>query len=274
MGRVFTAKAMKANKVPHRDAFLSTAEIIRQGLGESPHVLAALIHGSFQRGDYNERSDIDVVLVYEYRYHQHVVALQEHLQKVGLARCVPIRIILTDRESATRGDHTFFPMYHEHLRASAALGGIVKCDPNNFICPMRMTYRAEVHGYLTRKANAFDQLTESLPGATPEDVARGLGKVLSFPTHAARKMLQYLKPDYLIESDSQRAVRGLYPSLGIDEAQEVFTRLTALDRMYSEELVDQLNHPDPASYRLVLKELLSAIELARRFARLNLIALR
>lgn len=274
MGKVFTWHEIQTGSIPRREGFASVERMLREELVASPCVLAALIHGSFQRGDYGERSDIDVVLIYAYEGHDEIMALQQRLQVAAQTRFVPIRIIAIDSEMAGAGDHTFFPMYHAHLCEAACAGGVVKYDPIAFIAPKMMTYHQEAHSYLTRKSNGFDRIGESLLVVSEEQLVIALSKALSFATHAARKMLQCLAPDLLGTSDGKAAVVTLYPRLGIPDTTNVFYELIGLDRMYSEILTEPKSRLDATRYAVLLEQLKKSIPLARQFARSNLRALR
>lgn len=274
MGKVFTKTEFEMGNIPRHEAFGAVGAIVRQEMLSSPAVTAGLIYGSFLRGDYSVRSDIDVVVLYPYEQHGAVVALQQHLQSVAQTRFIPIRIIAVDVDLVRHGDHMFFPMYHEHLRMAAASGGVVKDDPNNFIQPKAMTYRVEAQGYLTQKSNGFDRVTELFPLATEERVAVALSKALSFSVHTARKMLQCLAPDWLGADDSKAAVTVLYPRLGIAGGGDLFFELLQFDHMYTKGLVEQMARSDVILYGALLERLKPALPLARQFARVNLLALR
>ena len=274
MSKVFTKKEFKMGNIPRLEAFGAVGAIVRRELQASPAVIAGLIYGSVLRGDYSVRSDIDVILLYPYEQHGAVVALQQHLQSVAQTRFIPMRTIAVDVDLARHGDHMFFPMYHEHLRMAAASGGVVKDDPNNWIEPKAMTYRVEAHGYLTQKSGGFDRVTELLPLATEEQVAVALSKALSFPIHAARKMLQCLAPDWMGDDDGKATVAALYPRLGIAGGVDLFFELLGFERMYAEGLAELMVRPDGALYGALLERLKPALPLARQFARVNLLALR
>lgn len=274
MGKVFTWDEIATGSLPRPEGFEAVGALLRQELTASPVVAGALIHGSFLRGDFDRRSDIDVVMVYPYARQAEAVALRQRLRVAAQARFVPIRIISIDTEMAMCGDHTFFPMYYEHLCGAACTGGVVKADPLPCIAPKMMTYQEEAHGYLTRKANGFDRVLEGLPIASEEQLVVAIGKALSFPIHTARKMLQCLAPQLLTGGDGKAAVVTLYPQLGIPGAVNSFFELHGLDRMYTEALAEQQDRPDAARYALLLERLRSAIVLAQEFARINLVALR
>ena len=67
MGRVFSWQEINSGQIPDLSSFDSVGNLLREELTACPAVLGALICGSFLRGDHNLRSDIDCVVLYEWR---------------------------------------------------------------------------------------------------------------------------------------------------------------------------------------------------------------
>lgn len=273
MTRVFTWDELRTDAIPRPEAFTHIGNQLRRDLVAEPAVLGALLYGSFLRGDYDERSDIDALLIYRPGERETIVQLQQHLRSAAAGRFVPLRVIAVDSEMAERGDHSFYPMYHAHLCGAACAGGVIKGDPLPYIAPIRITYIEEVHSYLVRKCGSFDRALESLAVMSDAELAVVLGKALSFPIHAARKMLQCLTPGLDMTDDSKAVIRARYQSLGIPGSVDAFHELLGMERMYVEALAELRAIPNINRHVALMNRMKLAIMLAYQFARINLLAL-
>ncbi len=273
MARVFTWDELRTDAIPRPEAFSYISNQLRRDLAAEPAVIGALLYGSTLRGDCDERSDIDALLIYRPGTQEIIVSLQQHLRSAAAGRFVPLRIIAVDSELALRGSHSFYPMYHAHLCGAACAGGIIKEDPLSYIAPKRMTYLEEVHGYLVRKCGSFDRALESLAVMSDAELAAVLGKALSFPVHAARKMLQCLAPDFDLTDDSKAVVRAHYQRLNIAHSVDLFHELLGMERRYVEALAELRVIPNINRHVALMNQLKPALMLAHQFARLNLLAL-
>ena len=65
MGKVFTWDEINSKKIPQVDSFHKVSSEIREILLPEKSIVTALLFGSVVRGDFNIRSDIDCVIIYE-----------------------------------------------------------------------------------------------------------------------------------------------------------------------------------------------------------------
>lgn len=63
--RFFTSDQIRGAKIPSKQDIRDVLAFIKQTLSDSEYVLAAQFYGSTARGDFNELSDVDVLLIYQ-----------------------------------------------------------------------------------------------------------------------------------------------------------------------------------------------------------------
>lgn len=274
MGRIFTSEQVLTDCLPNPEDFDTVAALLRQCLGALPDIPAALLCGSYMRGDHTIRSDFDVLVVYTYRERAKVLQALGSVVAQASEVCVPVQCISLDTRLALSSWHTISPMFLEHF-GHMLPQGMIKGNPLQFIGP-RGDMRDEVVQYLARKMKRFEDGEIMLPSLAEAERVRLIGKALSFPVYVARMMLQCQRgfgSDVLAQGDDKSKVIALYPALDIPGSVEVFFELIGLDRMYDEELPLLRERFSPVRYEQLLRRLEAAIPLSYRFARLNLEAL-
>lgn len=275
MGRVFTFDEIKTDTIPRLRDFPELVDVVRRELDESLVVQGAILHGSVFRGDHSIRSDVDVLMLYEPGREGEIVDLQQELQSEAKSLAIPLRLIAVDVDMARAGDHDLSPMYLEHLARAASRGKCIKENPLDFVQPLPISYRQDLHQYLTGKRDAFNHALELLRVMSEEKRADALGKALSFPVYVARKMLQYANPTALENGgDGKARVLSLYSSLRIERGSEILAEMQKMNVMYDVALRHQRDTLNRRSYEMTLRLLECMLYLAFEFAKINLVALR
>lgn len=273
MGRVFAWKEVRNKTVPSLCNFNEVVEFLRRDLEASSLVVSALMLGSFLRGDHSIRSDVDVLVLYPLEWRGEMMRLLRDLRVRAWRFHVPVEFVSLDTELATTTDHHIAPTFLEHLRMMSRDGGIIKRDPLPLIRSNRDGVLEDTRGYLIHKMRTFEKGESSSTSLSEESRFRMIEKALQFPVYVARKMLHCFGIE-MPNGDSKAEVARLYPSLGIEGAGEIFSRVRELDRMYTNVLIDQFACPDRRKYLRAIEKLESAVPLASEFARKNVFALR
>lgn len=274
MGRVFTFEEIKQGWIPATMDFKEMRTILEAGLAANAAIIGAVICGSCVRGDYNTRSDLDCVVLYRQEDRNKAVNLFQGLEMEAAGRYVPLELIPLDDKLAGTPDHHLSPIFLEHLRLSARLGGVIKENPLELISPNPLSFREDTRLYLVNKVRKLEKGSANLPVLSTEKQCLFLQKALELPVYVARKIVQCKGHD-LTGGDSKGEVLKAYVKTRFTPAIELLEELVSLDRRYSEALDQQIMEaPDQASYGKILREIEEAVPKVLQFARLNLADLR
>lgn len=275
MGKVFTAEDVSCYYIPKLSSFDQVAERLKTELMAAPSVTAALMLGSFLRGEHNIRSDIDVLVLYSEAMRPETIVLLQKLQKEARALFVPLQFISLHTELAASPHHHVASTFLGHFQIAERQGGHIKGEPLKSMYP-RTHFREDVRAYLAHKLRKFEVGEINFDLLSDERRMKLLGDALSFPVYVARMMIQChegLGGPMLAGGDSKTRVMQLYPSIVEgSEATSILLEVFTLDHVYTTEITRHQVYPHLTRhcYRKLIERLRPAIGLAWRFAWLNL----
>ncbi|MDP3958168.1 MAG: nucleotidyltransferase domain-containing protein [bacterium] len=205
MSRIFPYAAAAKGAVPRTSDFLATVEKMKKFFA-SPAFEGALLFGSVLRNDHGPTSDIDCVVVYDWKLRSTAFAFMSQLTESAWERNVPLQLIPFDGEMARQGFHTIGDDIGHHLRWAAANGGVLKGDPlSHFSFHSSVE---NVRGYIAGKLSSVQKGWVRCPIMSPDEKLRFFGKALDVPTYLARKVL-WAKGHHL-DVDSKEQVSRKY----------------------------------------------------------------
>lgn len=260
MGQVFTWEAIEEGRIPKPESFLRITRTLRATLVDQPAVVSALLFGSVVRVDFNVRSDVDCLVVYNTAEEE---ATKETLHEIGRtahALHVPINFTPCDTVLAKTRLHHIGASFLQHLQASMDAGGMVKGRFINLFAPTVSTQQ-EIESYIKMKMYSIQESFMEMPTYSDERMARFLKKALEAPTHVARKMLIY---ESVLDGDSKQEVQARYQETMPTGLVNQLNILFRLDAWYTRELENQIKSRDKANYAMVLEHL--CLELPRVLA--------
>lgn len=81
MGRIFTWDEISNLKVPKTMDFQNVVKLLREEISREPTIVSAVIFGSVLRGDFNCRSDIDCLVIYDSTQETRAATLLQRLDE-------------------------------------------------------------------------------------------------------------------------------------------------------------------------------------------------
>jgi predicted nucleotidyltransferase len=271
MGQVFTWEAIRAGKIPKRENFHTVAKYLQNTLATEPSVVSALLFGSVVRGDFNVRSDIDVVVIYETEREKEAMVAMHHINQRAQDLHVPINFTPCDTLLAQTRLHHLGSSFMRHLQASIDAGGLIKGDLVSMLAPT-VTPEDEIESYIKMKMYNMQESMAQMTSFSEERLVSFYKKALEASTHVARKMLIY---EGTLVGDSKKQVQERYWETMPPELAHLFDGLVGHDRFYTELLEAQLQNPCERVYNRGLRELMvdNCLPQTLRFLRLNIIRL-
>ncbi|MBM3255956.1 MAG: hypothetical protein FJZ04_00590 [Candidatus Moranbacteria bacterium] len=269
MGRVFAWEEITDHYVPQLESFDILCCLLETKLSNSPAIKGALVCGSYVRGDYNIRSDIDCVAVYDWQKRADAMKVFQRLEIESSKKNIPLEMIPLDDKLAATPNHHFNSTFIDHLRLSVERGGIIKRNPVELIHPNPLSYWEDTRLYLIHKIRKLEKGSAAFPVLRFERPYVFLQKALEFPIYAARKMIQCADRKFK-SGDSKKEVLDIYASLNIKAASSLLQEIVALDEHYSQCVERQLIQKDRELYFEVLREIVAVIPKVLNFARSNL----
>lgn len=265
MGTVFTWDDVQHGRIPSVKSFLSVTSDIRERIVHDPSICSAVVCGSVLRGDYNRRSDIDCIIVYDAEQEQRAVSLLQDICRSASMLHVPVNFVPVDTDLSASTMHHLGVAFVEHISSAADNGGLIKGDlPKNL--RVNQPVQSEVRSYVRSKMYNLEEGWTSFTSASEERKALFLKKVLELPLHMARKVL-YLHD--AMGGDSKVDVCRAFATWADSQTRTLFEELLALDSMYTTALEKQLSEPNRNDYINTWNALIDGIPKAVRFARLN-----
>ena len=263
--RVFTMDELRRGKVPLLHSFDSVIRMIQGEMETASCILGAQIVGSCAYGHYSLTSDIDAVAIYRFDRRDEAMRLIRNLNGAAYSLRVPLQLISLDDILAQTRHHHIRADFAEHfllclmdgLSIKARLCDLVNFDPNEAVI--------DTKNYMVVKLKYFEEGDENISILSDEMRARLLGKALSFPVHAVRKMLQCLGCTFP-NGDSRMEVVRLYQDSDLP-GRDMFDRIVAMADGYRQMVRVQQERFDEETYQQELRRLEAAVPLAYDFAR-------
>lgn len=256
MGRIFSWKEIVEGKVPTILDFDIVSGTTRDRLTENDRVIGGLFLGSVLRGDFTNRSDVDVLVVYKEDLFYELAEL------ISLAKkhCVPLQIIPLEIEIAKRGIHTLNEgNFLSHLEWAARNGGIIKENPLRFIKSTRN--RPEIvlrNTFKVISTNVAKSIGE-LYFYEGEKKMILLAKLLEAPMHIVRQIVWYKGKENPEESE-EKAIQFYLETVEDPLLTQLLREILSLDERYSEILEEILSKDSKGCYKRRYNDFLHRIE--------------
>ncbi len=270
MGQVFTWDAIRTGRIPRLESFQRVADILRRSLSSEPFVVSALLFGSVVRGDFNIRSDIDCVVIYETIREGQAVRIMHNINRMAHALHVPINFTPCDTVLARTRLHHLGTSFIRHLQASIDAGGLIKGNLVDLLAPT-IPVDQEIESYIKMKMYSMQESLAQMTYFGDEKLAAFLKKALEAPMHVARKMLIY---EGTLQGDSKKEVQGRYRETMPSHLWKQFDALLRVDSWYSTELEATIRSSGKVSYYgIVLDGLKQELPAVLEFLRSNILRL-
>jgi len=267
VGKVFSWGEIERKEIPQPSDFSIVVGKIRQNLEVANGVVGGILCGSVLWNSYNERSDIDCVVVYDPTKRREVVEALRDINQTASTLHVPTELIPLDMHIVRTPLHHIGPSFAVHLRYAAENGGVIKENPLPLFVFDGISIVEDVRGYLRNKLRRLEKGMSTLPTMEVADLLRFLQKVLEAPVHVARKLLRWQAVK--MPDDSKRTVMFYYPDIANAREHELFVKITTIDSQYTAEILAQLQHPNKALYSRVIGEIEELAWDTLEFVRLN-----
>lgn len=269
MGQVFTWDAIRTGRIPKKESFHHIASVLREALSNEPSVVSALLFGSVVRGDFNIRSDIDCVVIYETEHEEWAMRTMHEVDRAAHALHVPINFTPCDTVLAKTRLHHLGTSFVRHLQAAIEAGGFIKGNLVDLLAPT-IPAEKEIESYIKMKMYSMQSALAQIASSSEEELVRFLRKALESSTHVARKMLIY---EGTLGGDSKKEVQQRYRETMPRVLSEQFDHLLRLDYSYSMDLEIQLERADQHKYKVALGRLQSQLPKVLEFLRSNILRL-
>jgi|GEM_PF-6313726 len=226
MSRVFPYTAIAKGALPTKDDFEATLQMMRKRFA-SPAFEAVLYFGSVLRHDSVATSDIDCIVVYDWKRNSNAFSVMAELTESAWEHHVPLQLIPFDSEMAALGYHTIGEDFGHHLRWAATRGGVLKGDPlSHFSFHSSVE---NVRGYVASKLTSIQKAYIRHSTMGQGERLQFLAKVFDVPSYLARKVL-WMKGHHL-EVDSKEQVGKRYLEC-FPELAPLFQRVIGVKRDY------------------------------------------
>lgn len=269
MGQVFTWDSVRTGKIPKQEDFHQVASDMREMLLNEPAVVSALLFGSVVRGDFNIRSDIDCVVIYETAHEKSAMEIMHDIGHRASVLHVPINFTPCDTVLARTRLHHLGSSFVWHLQKSIDVGGLIKGNLLSLLAPT-IPVAQEIESYIKMKMYSMQESFAQMTSFSEERLVAFLKKTLEAPTHVARKMLMY---ENTLRGDSKKEVQECYRMTIPTRLAEQFEYLLDLDAWYSRELEFQSVCPNQEHYKDALSALKKELPCVLEFLRSNIIRL-
>lgn len=263
MGQVFIWEAVRAGRIPRQESFMTVADSARSILKAEPAIKAALLFGSVVRGDFNKRSDVDCLAIYDTTQEERAMRVMHQIASAAHALHVPVNITPCDTVVARTRLHHLGSAFVRHLQAAIEAGGLIKGNLHALLAPT-ISVEKEIESYVKMKLYSIQSSYAETPSFSEEQTAKFLGKALESSVHVARKMLIYWGK---LQGDSKREVQKQFRGIMPANLSRQFDITLRLDARYSEDLEQQLAGPDEKVYQAAINALLLGVPAAIRFLR-------
>jgi predicted nucleotidyltransferase len=255
LGRIFSWEEIIEGKVPTRQDFQMVKKVVREKLINNKKVIGALFIGSILRGDFNERSDVDVLVLHR----GDVFPDLRELVSLAKKKFVPLQIIPVEIEMARLGIHTLSEgNFIEHLKWAARNSGIIKENPLKFIKIEKIepkTVLMTTFGVIS-KAVAKSICELSLYEGEKKMIL--LGKLLEAPMHIVTQIIWYKRKENP-EVVKKKVIESYCETVRDEKAIRLLWEIISVEEEYSKTLKRILRRknkkPYEAEYKLILRKI-------------------
>ena len=269
MGKIFTWDEIRAGKIPTYESFNLVASTIRDSFLIEQSIVTALLFGSVVRGDSNQRSDIDCLVLYKTEHERLAIEAMHRVDRIAHSLHVPINFTPCDTILGKTRLHHVGSSFIRHLQASIDAGGIIKGTIDEHLAAT-ISVDQEIESYIKMKMYSMQESFAQMTSFSDEKMAAFLKKAMESMTHVARKMLIY---EGLLEGDSKRQVQVSYRKAMPVELSSLFDSLLESDAWYSSELEEQIRNPNEERYTVTLSTLQIKVPEVLEFLRRNILRL-
>lgn len=269
MGQIFTWKDIKRSRVPKIDSFYVVAEMMKETLNKETSIVSALLFGSVVRGDFNIRSDIDCVVIYETENENDAVDTMHRIDIAAKRLFVPINFTPCDTVLAKTRLHRLGSSFLTHLEASMKQGGLIKGNLFELLAST-ISAREEIESYIAAKMFSIVESYAELKSLAQERYVSFLKKAYESPTHVARKMLMN---NGKLRGDSKKEVQSQYRKVISNDLAAKFDYLLNCDWQYTQALKEQMRELNLETYLLIMRQLENELPKVLDFLRSNILLL-
>ncbi len=247
MGKIFSWQDVKQSRVPSTEDFSRVCESLREDLCASKAVDTAYVFGSVSRSDYNMRSDIDCVVLYDFALrHEAFVLMQDIVWNAAILN-VPMQFVPCSVSLANTRFHHFGDAFRSFMEKALDEGSVElikgKALFGDFVNGAEVS--VEVESWLRAKLYSLEESWCLSRIASEKEGLHTLKKAMEAPVHAARKILALLEyGNFCAKNDVVDAyLQNMPESLG-----KSLKFLVSADQAYTAELRRQASTLDGVRY--------------------------
>jgi predicted nucleotidyltransferase len=269
MGQVFTWDSIQYGRIPKKESFLDVAHDLREQFSLRPSIVSAVLFGSYVRGNFTIRSDVNCFVIYKSEEEDLAMSAMQAANRKAHALHVPINFALCDTALAHTRWHHLDASFVQHLQDAIDAGGLIKGTLDGLLAPT-VPATAQIESYIKVKLYRMQESFALTTSFSDDRLARFLTKTFEAPTDVARKMLIH---EGTLRGDSKKEVQAEYRETMPKALSRQFEQLLAADLRYSAHLLLQVAEPDKDNYVDVLARLQMGVPRVLEFLRLNVLHL-
>lgn len=271
MGRVFSWNEIEEGKIPKLADFPVIVKKIRQDFEAEKGIIGGIFCGSIIGNNYNQRSDIDCVVMYDPAKRYEAVRVLQNINQIAAKLYVPVEFIPLDLHIVRTPLHFIDLPFFDHLRYAVKNNGLIKENLIPFFNFDGASEIEDVRGYLRNKLRRLEKGVSALSTMEIVELHLFLQKMLEAPMRVAWKMLWLQGME--MADDSRQVILRHYPDIASTQERELFAKINAADTRYSIELLLQLQCLDKARYSRIIENIKSLALDALEFVRFNALRL-
>lgn len=257
MGRVFTWRELRDNRVPRAEDFRDVVQTLRRELTADPDVIGAILCGSVGGKTFGPRSDVDCMILYKQSERGgYPLESLSRVARYATTRNVPVEFIPVDAAVSASGITTFDAPFGLHLKKMADKGGCIKDNPL-LICRIDMErIAADILQYFAVKFEKLSKYMIEINGGevSEEKTCHILQKALQAPVHIARRTLLWLGHD--LENDSRASVLSEFEDrVGGRLWAMIRDTMKPLENEYNDNVKARIKDKNWAAYREMIVNL-------------------
>lgn len=263
LGLIYPYGRVSKGWVPILNNFPIVLEYSRGICGGCDEIVGALFYGSVQNGTFTQRSDLDLIAMYQKKDRAIALAALGQISEFGMNHSVIVEPEPICIEAALASKHSIGITFREHLRKAALNNGVVKENPLDFLMYEGIRAEDELRSYFCHKMRQLDR-AEIAPDPTDPKFLEAVRKMIEAPVHSARKTLHWLGA--VPENDCKREVVSCYNKLIGGLNSELLIQLVEADQKYTDVLWQQtMVKKDKPSYLAAIDDLWKVRSLSAEF---------
>ncbi len=266
MGKVFSWKEVKNGQVPKITSYDLVVSRVRRDLENSSAIVGAILCGSVAQNSFNERSDVDCLVVYNHPKREELTKVLHGIYIFAKKLYVPVELIPVDSEIvSTHMHHIGLPML-THIGYAVENGGLIKRNPLPLFFHRDKKEADDVANYVRNKLRRIEKGITSMKTMDTNDYHRFLQKALEAPMQIARQLLWWYQVDMV--DDKKNTVVKKYSEIASGKELELFIKVLNSDREYFEALKMQVKKPSKDEYKLAIERVEKIIPYTLEYIRL------